>query len=124
MTAVAIPAGFSGLCDELKTEALNAWENLKSKGEAEVQLIAKGLGPVIVAEAATVLSQFKSVAISTVMMLAQAEYANLTGAQKNGITANTILQAAAASGKALALDDAKTLAQGAFDALTATAPGA
>lgn len=114
--------GFTNVFDELKTEALNIWENLKAAGEAEVATVASALGPVVKSEVAEVLSQLKTLALNTVVSLAQTEFENLTGGQKHSITTNTIMQAALASGKQLALQDAATLAQGAFDALASTAP--
>lgn len=119
----AASVGFVNLFDELKTEALNLWENLKNSAASEVNLIVSELGPVVKSEVAVVLSQLKSLAINTVVSLAQTEFSNLTGDQKHSITVNTIVQAALVQGKTLALHDAAVLAQGAFDALAATAPG-
>ena len=51
------------------------------------------------------------------MSLATAEFANLTGTQKNAITVNTIVQSAIAAGKTLALQDAQMLAQQAYHAV-------
>lgn len=121
MTSATVPT-FSSMFADLKTEAVAEWEKLKGEAAADVAYIAASLGPVIKSEAAVVLSQFKTVAIQTVIMLARQEYATLTGAQKNGITANTILQSAYASGKSVALQDAATFAQDAFDAFNETKP--
>lgn len=123
MTVATTSVGFVSLFDELKTEALNLWENLKNTAAAEVNLVVSELGPVVKSEVAVVLSQLKSLAINTVVSLAQTEFSNLTGDQKHSITVNTIVQAALVQGKTLALHDAAVLAQGAFDALAATAPG-
>jgi len=124
MTAVVVatPTGLAGLFDELKTEALNIWENIKNEAVHDVEVIAEKLGPLVKSEAAILLGQLKTIALNTVVSLAQAEFDSLTGAQKHTITANTIVQAAIASGKSVALQDAKTLAQGAFDALVYAAP--
>lgn len=119
--AVAVVT-FSSLFEELKTEALNKWEALKSEAAHDVAIIAANLGPVVSAEAKVVLSQFKAIAIDTVVMLARAEFASLSGAQKNSITANTIMQSAVASGKTVLLSDAASFAQDAFDALNGTKP--
>lgn len=115
-TATAPATTFSGLWDDLKTEALNAWQAVKNDAVA----LESKLVPVVESDIATVLSQFKSVAINTVMTLATAQFANLTGAQKNTITVNTVVQSALAAGKTVALQDATMLAQQAYNALAST----
>jgi hypothetical protein len=107
---------FSELWAEMKTEALNIWQSVK----AEAVTLEHNLVPAIESDLVTVLSQFKGVALNTVMSLAGAEFANLTGTQKNAITVNTIVQTALATGKAVALQDAQLLAQQAYNGLTTT----
>lgn len=107
---------FSELWAELKTEALNAWQTVK----ADALALEHNIVPVIEADIATALSQFKTVAVNTVMSLATTEFANLTGAQKQAITLNTIVQSAIAAGKTVAIQDAKVLAQQAFNAVAST----
>jgi hypothetical protein len=102
------PSLFQRLLDELETEAMNFWQSVKN--EAEV------IGTAIRPEIVLLLSQFKTIAINTVAALAQAEFANLTGGQKQSITINTIVQAALLQGKTLAIADASVLAQSAYDA--------
>lgn len=116
--AVAAPSQattFAELWDELKTDALNAWQVVKS----DVQQWEGAIVPVVKADLVTVLGQFKTVALNTVMQLATAEFANLTGAQKNTITTNTIVQAALANGKQIGIQDAQMLAQQAYNGLGA-----
>lgn len=115
-TATAPATTFAGLWDDLKTEALNAWQAVK----ADAAALETSLVPVVESDIATVLSQFKTVAINTVMTLATSQFANLTGAQKNTITVNTVVQSALASGKTVALQDATMLAQQAYNALAST----
>ena len=107
---------FAELWAELKTEALNAWQSVK----AEVQTIEHNIVPVVESDISTILSQLKGAAVNTVMTLAQQEFANLTGTQKNTITVNTIVQAAVASGKTILKQDAAVLAQQAYQAVATT----
>ena len=111
--AAAPATTFTELWDELKTEALNLWQAAKN----DVVAVERTIVPVIETDITTVLSQFKTVALGTVMSLATAEFANLTGTQKNAITVNTIVQSAIAAGKTLALQDAQMLAQQAYHAV-------
>jgi hypothetical protein len=101
---------FAQLWDELKTEALNVVQNMKAEFKA---FEAKAV-PVLEADLALVLSQVKGVAVTTAATLATAEFANLTGGQKQTITVNSILQTAIALGKPIAQQDAQMLAQQAF----------
>jgi len=119
-TATAVAAApattFAGLFTDLKTEATAFVKSL----EAGAIALEHTIVPVVESDIATVLSQFKTVALNTVMSLASAEFNNLTGAQKNAITTNTIVQAAVASGKTIAQQDAQMLAQQAYNALATT----
>lgn len=106
---------FSQLWDEIKTAALNEVQSVKN-------IIVQWEGrivPTIEADLVTVLSQFKSLAVNMVTTLAAAEFANLTGGQKQTITVNTIIQSALAAGKPVALQDAQLLAQQAYQAVKA-----
>lgn len=105
---------FSDLWDEIKTAALNVVSTIK----ADLVQFEHNAVPVIEADLVLVLSQFKSLAVSMITTLATAEFANLTGGQKNTITVNTIIQSALAAGKPIALQDAQVLAQQAFNAVT------
>lgn len=109
---------FSGLWDELKTEALNTWQAIKN----DIVSLEHTLVPVVEQDIALVLSQFKGVAVQMIMTLAQAEFANLSGTQKNAITVATIVNSAKAAGKQLAIQDAQLLAQQAFNALVSNMP--
>lgn len=110
---------FAEFCDELNTEALNAWQAVKN----EAATLAAEFEPVVEADLIALFAQLKTIAINTVMQLAQLEFNNLTGAQKNSITVNTIVQAAIAAGKTVAIQDAALLAQQAYNAVASTAPG-
>lgn len=109
---------FAGLFDELKTEALNAWQSIKN----DVVALEHTLVPVIESDITIVLSQFKGVAVNLILTLAQAEFANLTGTQKNSITVSTIVSAAKSAGKTIAVQDAQLLAQQAYNALVTNLP--
>src|SRR5258706_14846469 len=98
---------FSALWDELKTEALNAWESVKN----EAVYLEHTFVPILEQDIVLVLSQFKGLAVNIIMTLAKQEFDNLTGGQKNIITVQTILSAAASGGKEIALQDAQILAQ-------------
>ena len=110
---------FVELIEEIKTEALNLWQNLKGQALSFEHSIV----PVIEQDLVLVLGQFKSLATNMIMTLAQAEFANLTGGQKNIITVNTIVEAAKAAGKPILLQDAQLLAQQAYNAIASTLQG-
>ena len=107
---------FTELWAELKAEATAAWASVKG----EVTIIEHNIVPVVESDIATILSQLKAAAVNTVMTLAQQEFANLTGTQKNTITVNTIVQSAIASGKTILTQDAAVLAQQAYQAVATT----
>lgn len=113
---VAPVTSFAALWDELKTDALNLWQSVQGKAvAAEAKIV-----PVIEQDIMLVLSQFRSVATNMVMTLATAEFNNLTGAQKNTITAATIVSAAKAAGQSVLQQDAQMLAQQAYHAVATT----
>lgn len=107
---------FSGLWDELKTEALNAWQNIKTEAVALEQKFV----PVAEADIATGLAQFKTLAVQLVLSLAGQEFANLTGAQKNTITTASIIATAKSLGTQIVQQDAAMLAQQAYNAVVTT----
>lgn len=104
---------FADLFEEIKTAALNAVQSLKGK---LVQFEHDAV-PVIEQDLLLLLNQFKGVAVSLVTTLAQQEFENLTGAQKNTITVQTIVASAKAAGKDIAVQDAQLLAQQAYNAV-------
>jgi hypothetical protein len=104
---------FSDLWDEIKTAALNEVQSLKN---TIIQWEGR-LVPTIESDLVLVLSQFKSLAVNMVTTLAAAEFANLTGGQKQSITVNTIIQSALNAGKPIAIQDAQLLAQQAYNAV-------
>ena len=101
---------FAQLWDEIKTEALNVVQNLKAEFSAEEKKVV----PVVEADLAMIFSQLKGVAVSTAATLATQEFANLTGAQKQSITINSIMSTAVALGKPVVQQDAQMLAQQAY----------
>ncbi len=107
---------FTELWEEIKTEALNIWQGVKN----EALVLEHTLVPTVEADIVLVLSQFKSVALDTVMALAQQEFANLTGTQKQDITVQSILGAAKNAGKVIVQQDAVLLAQQAYQGLAST----
>jgi hypothetical protein len=109
---------FSGLWEELKTDALNFWQSVKN----EAVTIEHNLVPVIESDLALVLSQFKNLAVTLITTFAQQEFANLTGGQKNIITVNTIIAAAKSAGHDIAVQDAQLLAQQVYNALVSSLP--
>lgn len=104
---------FTELASEIEIAALNAVQSLKNT----VVGWEHTLVPVIESDLVLVLSQFKGIAINMVTTLAQQEFANLSGTQKNTITVQTILQSAIAAGKPVAQQDAQMVAQQAFNAV-------
>lgn len=104
---------FTELLSEIETTALNAVQSLKNS----VVTWEHTLVPVVESDLVLVLSQFKSLAVNMVTTLAQEEFANLSGTQKNKITVETILQSAVAAGKPIAQQDAQMVAQQAFNAV-------
>lgn len=121
MSATGNATTFSGLWDELKTEAAAEVAKLK----ADAVAFEANIVPVIEADVVALLSQFKSLAVQTVLSLAGAAGAAMTGEEKLGTVVTTVLQSAETQGKAIALGDAQTLAQQAFNAVgTALAPAA
>lgn len=115
-TASSAPTTFAALWDELKTDALNLWQSVKNEAIA----IEHDLVPVAEADIVAGLAQFKTLALNTVLALAQNVFAGLTGTAKNAITVQTIIQTAAAQGKTIALQDAQLLAQQAYNGLVST----
>jgi len=104
---------FSELWEEIKTAALNAVQTVK----ADLIQWEHAAVPEIEKDLVLVLSQLKSLAVNMVTTLATAEFANLTGGQKQTITINTIIQSALAAGKPVALQDAQLLAEQAYHAV-------
>lgn len=101
---------FADLWAEIKTDALNVVQNLK----AEFKTFETKAVPVIEADLAAILSQVKNVATQLAANLATQEFANLTGAQKQTITINSVMATAVALGKPIAQQDAQMLAQQAY----------
>lgn len=115
-TPATPPTTFAALWEDLKTEALNLWQSVKNEATA----IEASLVPTIEADVVLGLSQFKSFALNMVMTLAGQEFANLTGAQKNVITAASIVATAKTQGTVIVAQDAQLLAQQAYQGLAST----
>lgn len=112
---------FEGLWTELEDGA----KALLAEAGEKLQEIEANIVPTIEADIVMVLSQFKDLAIQTVMQFASAEFANMTGQEKNGNVVTTVFQAAEAAGKNIAIQDAQLLAQQAYNAVaTNLAPAA
>lgn len=107
---------FEDLWTELKTDAAAEWDVIKAKAvEIEHTIV-----PVIEADVVAVLSQFKTLAIQTILDLAKAEFAALTGAEKQSNVVTTVFQAAEAAGTTIAIQDVRMFAQQAYDAVAST----
>lgn len=115
-TTAAPVTSFTSLWEELKTDALNIWQSVQGKAVAAEGKIV----PIVEKDIMLVLSQFRGIATSMVMTLATAEFNNLTGGQKNTITAATIMQAARSAGQVVLQQDAQMLAQQAYHAIATT----
>lgn len=109
---------FEKLWTELKTDAVAEWHNVESAIVDEWHKVE----PVIEADVVLVLSQFKQLAISTAINLGKAEFAALTGQEKQGNLITTIEQAAEAAGKNLAYADVQMFGQQVFNAVATTVP--
>lgn len=107
---------------ELKTEALNFFQNAKQAALNVFQNSVRAVEPVLQAEALAAMSQLKTLAINTVGMLAQSEFSNLTGGQKQTIAVGTVMQGAVAQGKQLLVGDAVQFVQAAYNALAEAKP--
>jgi hypothetical protein len=109
---------FAELWSELKSDAAASVAAVKAEAVAlETQIV-----PVIESDIVLVLSQLKQLAIDTVLTAAKEA---LTGGEKLGLVVTTVLQAAEAEGKAIAVGDAQMLAQQAYYAVsTALTPPA
>lgn len=110
---------FADLWTELKAEASAEVAKLK----ADLVSIEHNILPVIETDVATVLSQFKGLAISLVVQFAGDAFKAVSGEEKLGTVVTAVYQAAVGAGKTLAIQDAQLFAQQAYNAVaTAVAP--
>lgn len=116
-TVKASATTFEGLWEEIETDALNAWQNIKN----EAVVLEQKFVPVIESDLTGVLSQLKTVAVQLVLALAGQEFANLTGTQKSAITTASILANAKALGTPIVAQDAAMLAQQAYNGVVIAA---
>lgn len=114
---------FQNFLEEMKTDALNFFQNTKMQVEHVFMESVKEVTPIISAEAVVVMGQLKTLALNTVAMLAQSEFANLTGSQKQTISIGTVVQGAIAMGKQLAIGDAAQLIQAGYNGLAQAKAG-
>lgn len=103
--------------EELWQELEDGAKTLLAEAGEKLQEIEANIVPTIEADIVMVLSQFKELAIQTVLQFASAEFATLTGQEKQGNVVTTIFQAAEAAGKTIAITDAQLLAQQAYNAV-------
>lgn len=111
--AVAPTITFSGLWDDLKAEA----KALVQAAIDEGKKLEATIVPLIESDAATILSQFKTLAIQTVISLGAAELSALSGQEKQSTVVTTVYQAAQAAGKQIAIQDVRMFAQQAYNAV-------
>lgn len=107
---------FSGLWDDLKAEA----NTLVQGAIAEGKKLEETIVPLIEADAVAVLSQFKTLAIQTVISLGAGELSALSGQEKQSTVVTTVFQAAQAAGKQVAIEDVRMFAQQAYNAVATT----
>lgn len=109
---------FEDLWSELKSDAAKEWETIKA-GAVEIE---HNIVPVVEADLVAALTQFKQLAISTVLNLAKAEFNVLTGQEKQSSVVTTVFQAAEAQGVQLGISDVRGFAQDVFTAVATTKP--
>lgn len=114
----------------VKVQLTSFWQTLEAtaaaawhKAEAEGLQLVQELTPVVEDGVATLLKSFGALAADTILKFMQAEYAQLTGAEKHGNVVTTVFQAAEAEGQQVLMVDVTTLVKNLFLALTGTAPG-
>lgn len=110
------------LLAEIKTEALNFYQAVKTAALNVFNESVKAVTPVVETEVLTAMSQMKTLAVNTVAMLAQGVFGNLTGAQKSAVAVSTVLSGAAQSGVTMLESDAVTLVQASYNALADAKP--
>jgi len=112
-TAGAPATTFSQLLANLKAEAVAEIAKLKAQAiEFEHTIV-----PVIEADIAATLDQFKSLAVTTILNLAKSEFVAISGQEKQSTVVTTVFQAAEAAGKSIAIQDVRMFAQQAYDAV-------
>lgn len=109
---------FSDLWTELKADAAAEWATIK----AEAVQVENSIVPVVEADLVAALSQFKQLAITTVLNLAKSEFDVLTGQEKQSSVVTTVFQAAEEKGVQLGISDVRGFAQDVFTAVAATKP--
>lgn len=109
---------FEDLWSELKADAAKEWETI----EAGATQIEHNIVPVVESDLVAALTQFKQLAITTVLNLAKSEFDVLTGQEKQSSVVTTVFQAAEAKGVQLGIADVRGFAQDVFTAVAATKP--
>lgn len=110
---------FRDLIAQLEGFAATEWK----KVEAEGRQIEQELVPVLEDGFAKAVADFGQLAIQLAVSFMSAEFAALTGGEKNGRIVTTLVQEAERQSKALAIQDAQALAKNAYLAVVGTAPG-
>lgn len=105
---------FAELFIELKAEAIAEWAAIANK----VVEFEHTIVPIIEADIVAVLSQFKTLAVKTVIEMGAAGMAQLSGGEKFGTVVTRVFMAAQAAGKQVAIEDVRLLAQQAFNAVS------
>lgn len=103
---------FADLWTELKQDA----EAAVSAAKADLLALEQNIVPVIEADLVAVFNQLKDIAISTVLDLASSA---LSGKEKLSTVVTTVFQTAEAQALSIGLDDARLLAQQAYNAVAA-----
>lgn len=106
---------FAQLAADLEAEAKSVLANI----ETGLSTIEANIVPIIEQDVATVLGQFKTLAVQTVLQMAQGVNAALSGQEKLGTVITTVIQAAEAAGLQIALEDATMFSQQAYNAVAA-----
>jgi len=102
----------------LAAAAAAEWAKIKAEGIViEQELVADAKTTF-----ATVVEQFGPLVMSTISNLATAEFASLTGGEKQNLAVTTVVDKAAQSGIVLLAEDATALVKNGFEAFQAAAP--
>lgn len=110
---------FSDLITRLEADAKAEWQRVEAAGEQIVQELV----PVVEDAFSSAVADFGQLAVATVISFMKAEFAVITGQEKQGNVVTALIQTAEAQAKTLAIGDAQALAKSAYLAVVGTAPG-
>lgn len=108
----------SDVFDQLKALAAAEWERIKAEGIAIEQKIVAVEQDTLGAA----VEQFGAFAMQTITGLMTAEWAHLTGTEKNNLAVTTLIDKAEQDAKKLLHADAAAIVKNGFVALSETAP--